>query len=236
MLWFVSPSAALLKLVNDSVLLVMSGATVFEAVIALYILSLSPTAYDDTLQSLAPLRLISLATSVGQSLDLDALEDELDTGTKGVLMLEPVWESRLEQLLVWQTVKNRYNMSVPPHRPSPLVRYADLCSLTIMQGRSRHLLNVKGQTSPSPGMKYHFYQVMKILQLEAELVDMCRDLVKIVCALESYGIGWEVPDIGKLEGQWQQLAQRLKDMVLKHATDSRTSRRRLWHLHVGWLD
>lgn len=110
MLWFTTPSASIAKLVEESVMLVMAGAAVYEAVIALYILSLSPAPADDNLHSLSPLRLISLATSIGQALNLDEVEEQTCLVEDPSGLLKEVWEWHLERTLVWQTVKNRHNM------------------------------------------------------------------------------------------------------------------------------
>lgn len=91
-------------------MLVMTGAAVYEAVIALYILSLSPAPADENLHSLSPLRLISLATSIGQALNLDAVEQQTCSTKNPTDLLAEVWESHLERTLVWQTVKNRHDM------------------------------------------------------------------------------------------------------------------------------
>jgi hypothetical protein len=94
-------------LVEESILAVTSGAVGPDIPLALLILSLAPSPADATRSPMTALRTIALAYSVGQMMGWDAMSEVWHQSRWLTL---PDWSSRLDQVLLWETVKNRYNM------------------------------------------------------------------------------------------------------------------------------
>jgi len=95
------------SLVEESILAVNSGAVGPDIPLALLILSLAPSPSDATRAPVTAVRTIALAHSVGQMMGWDAMSQ---IWHQSRLLTLPEWSSRLDQVLLWETVKNRYNM------------------------------------------------------------------------------------------------------------------------------
>jgi len=102
-----APTSELWILVEESILAVISGAVGPDVPLALLILSLAPSPSDATRAPVTALRTIALAHSVGQMMGWDAMSE---IWHQSRLIMLPEWSSRLDQVLLWETVKNRYNM------------------------------------------------------------------------------------------------------------------------------
>lgn len=105
-----SPTPDLWILIEEAVLAVMSGAVGSDTPLALLILSLAPSPTDTTRAPLTAVRTIALAYSVGQMMGWDTMS-EVWHQSKYITL--PDWSTRFDQVLLWETVKNRYNMYVP---------------------------------------------------------------------------------------------------------------------------
>jgi len=88
----------------------MASAVSYDVIIALYIVSLSPAHSDDQRASLSLLRLVSLAAHVGQSPNLDHMEEAFVDSEDHRDGYGPDWKAALDRTLVWQPVNNRRNM------------------------------------------------------------------------------------------------------------------------------
>jgi hypothetical protein len=102
-----APTSELWILVEESILAVISGAVGPEIPLALLVLSLAPSPSDATRAPITALRTIALAYSVGQNMGWDAMSQ---IWHKSRWLTLPEWSSRLDQVLLWEAVKNRYNM------------------------------------------------------------------------------------------------------------------------------
>ncbi|WVF69049.1 hypothetical protein IAT40_003823 [Kwoniella sp. CBS 6097] len=97
-------------MVEESALHAMTGAATTDVLTALYILSFTPcTQHTASHAPLSPLQLVSLAYRIGNDLGLEAKSEKALSGdTRG--LIDPWASKRLEELTMWEAVKNRYCM------------------------------------------------------------------------------------------------------------------------------
>ncbi|WVQ96560.1 hypothetical protein IAU59_003665 [Kwoniella sp. CBS 9459] len=153
-------------MVEESVLFAMTGAADIEVITALYILSfISCTHFTAMHAPLSPLQLISLAYRIGNDLGLEAKSEKALSGdTKG--LLEPWAFKRLEELTLWEAVKNRY------------------CILEIECTKCYNLPSLRSEAFPAHPSE-HVRHTITYLQKQSRIVQACRGLINDLAQAEA---------------------------------------------------
>lgn len=108
MLAFTNPPPNHAVLLDEAIANLSAGAVSPEAVLALLILSLAPATSDSSRAPMSPLRMVSMAYSVGQAMGLDAVAE---IGIRSKWILQPEWASRLDELLMASPVHQSLDIS-----------------------------------------------------------------------------------------------------------------------------
>jgi len=168
-----APTPDLWVVVEEAILAVTSGAVGPDIPLALLILSLAPSPTDTTRAPMTALRTIALAYSVGQMMGWDAMSQ---VWHQSEWLTLPAWSTRFDQVLLWETVKNRYNMYVT------LTYQAD-SSLCLMQGMSPALAISLAKHLPSNAPD-HYIQSIAFMKSEARLVEIFSPILPHLCVAE----------------------------------------------------
>ncbi|WWD05128.1 hypothetical protein V865_003200 [Kwoniella europaea PYCC6329] len=176
--------AAAVSMIEESVLYAMSGAACVEAILALYILTFAP--YTPSSEDHIPptcLRLIGFAYSLGVDLGLES-KAEVALGEDGHPEdLVESWSSdKLEELTLWEAVKNRY------------------CILQMETSRCKALPTLYSHRFPRHPSD-HINQCISHLQLEANIIEGCRDFVNTIGKIEVL-VRYSWPEITVIMALW----------------------------------
>jgi hypothetical protein len=136
-------------------------------------MSLAPSPVDTTRAPMTALRIISLAYSVGQMMGWDAMSD---VWHQSPWLTLPEWSARLDQVLLWETIKNRYNMYVAGREPA----YPRLC---LLQGMSSSLAISLADRLPVV-VSDHYLQSLASLKSDARLVAIFAPILSQLCRAE----------------------------------------------------
>ncbi|KAK8847713.1 hypothetical protein IAR55_005572 [Kwoniella newhampshirensis] len=174
-------------IIEESVLYAMTGTTSVDAMLALYILSFASFGPSSEFHiPLTPLRLVSLAWTLGKDLGLELKARRiLSTDERAEELLSSWNQPQLEQLTLWEAVKNRYSI------------------LQIQYARCGELPTLLSPQLPNH-QSDHIRHCIVHLRSEAKLVEICRNLVEEVAIAEVESTqNW--PDFVPLVVQWEVL-------------------------------
>ncbi|WVW85160.1 hypothetical protein I302_107198 [Kwoniella bestiolae CBS 10118] len=178
-------------MIEESILYAMSGPACVEAIMALYILTFAP--YPPGSQNHVPptsLRMISLAYSMGVDLGMETKAEVALSEDSQAEELVGNWAAdRLEEMTLWEAVKNRY------------------CILQMETARCSVLPTLRSHRFPTHPSD-HANHCISHLQLEARIVEGCREFVKAVGMTEVI-VKYSWPDIIDLSMLWSKTQSHL---------------------------
>ncbi|WWD21802.1 hypothetical protein CI109_106290 [Kwoniella shandongensis] len=188
-------------IIDESMMYAMSGTTSVDVILALYILSFAPfQASSEWHIPITPLRLVSLAWTMGKDLGLELKwRRELGNSQRVEELLLPWNMPQLEELTLWEAVKSRY------------------CILQIQYARCNDLPPLLATHLPHHPSDY-VRQCINHLQREAEMVEICRDLAEEIAIVEADTMR-QWPNMTPLVVKWEAMENEMRSLRMKSKGD-----------------